>query len=479
MGYLETFNNSIEYNEKIGDNGFSIGPSVSIYKENVNTKVKYVKCPSYKLTYDKSTTNLFNNGFNIKRVWDENGLIFENNNPVTDFEIVVTENDIIYTADGTGFSYVNPLIMISPSYYETIEVSLPNDDILETDGFGFLLYSNNKYGVFGGPVKQLKFPDGFGHINGKMYIPSSVLNQFEADKFSLYVEREDKILTSSMKFTGVDNKIEIDTERNANGIPILPENVYIEFLTLESEIVLDDYNDGVFMRVTAGENEMFQIFPIIAFKEQNAQVIDNKKLVTTLGGSLSDMDYEVCFCHITWENNEPLTSIIDYDLIEETTAKVSIPLNAKNITKTSDKNFTIKYEPYNRFKGLMLKGTNIINIYDSLKNITQLEGTQFHDCNFLTKLVIPNTVTKILDSNIFNDCQNLEYIELPNTITNIEKLHFYDLPSLKTIVCYANIQDQISVYNIAKEGVIKVPFGSDTSCWDSFVRNYDWKIEYI
>lgn len=482
MGYLETFNNSIEYNEKIGDNGFSIGPFVSIYEENGKTKVKYVKRPSYKLTYDKTATKLFNTGYNIKRVWDENGLIFENNNPVTDFEIVVTENDIIINNAGTGFDYVNPLIMLNPPYYETIEISLDNDNILESDTFGILLSKDREYGVIGGRITQLHFQDGFGLINGKIFLPGGMINETTADSFSFYIERDNKILNTIINFIGVDAKTENETDRDVDGLPVLPQNMYMDYMTLESDVELDDFNNGVYMRlsVPSGE-EMTQIFPISVLKESNCQVIDNKKVIWPLGASIGDNHGKICLCHITWENNEPMSSIIDYSLIEETIVKVSATLNAVNITKTSDTNFTLKYEPYNRFKGLSLRDVNVSNIYDSLKNVTQLERMQFYNCDFLTKLVVPNTVTTIIYGDAFENCKNLEYIELPNTITNIEVLRFYDLPSLKTIVCYAQTKQShiFSVTNVPEGGVIKVPFGSDTSCWDNFVKKYDWTIEYI
>lgn len=482
MGYLETFNNSIEYNEKIGDNGFSIGPFVSTCEENGNTKVKYVKRPSYKLTYDKSATKLFNSGYNIKRVWDKNGLIFENNNPVTDIEIVVTENDIRINSAGTGFEYVNPLIMLNPPYYETIEISLDNDNILESDAFGILLSKDHEYGVIGGRITQLHFQDGFGLMNGKIFLPGGMINETTAESFSFYVQRNGQILKTIINFIGVNEKGEFEVDRDVDGLSVLPKNMYIDNLIIESDVELDDFNNGVYMHMSNSDGqEDMTIFPISELKESNCQIIDNKKVIWPLGASLGDFQFKICLCHITWEDNEPMSSIIDYDLIEETIVKFSATLNAVNITKTSDTNFTIKYEPYNRFKGLSLRNTNVSNIYDSLKNVTQLEKMQFYKCDFLTKLVIPNTVTTIIGSDAFEGCKNLEYIELPNTITNIETLRFYDLSSLKTIVCYAQATQShiFSVNNVPKGGVIKIPFGSDTSCWDDFVKYYDWTIEYI
>lgn len=481
MGYLDTFNNSIEYNEKIGDNGFSIGPFVSIYEENGDTKVKYVKRPSYKLTYDKSAIKLFNSGYNVKRVWDKNGLIFENNNPVTDIEIVVTENDIRINSDGTAFEYANPLIMLNPPYYETVEISLDNGNILESDAFGILLYKDFEYGVIGGPITQLHFQEGFGLINGKILLPGGMINETTAGSFSFYVQRNGQILNAIIKFIGVNEKGEFDADRDVDGLPVLPKNVYIDSLTLESDIELDDVNNGVYIHMSNSDGqEGMQIYPISALKESNCQIIDNKKVIWPLGASIGDYHFKMCLCHVTWENNEPMSAIIDYSLIEETMVKVSASLNAANITKTSDTNFTIKYEPYNRFKGVSLRDINVSNIHDSLKNVTQLEGMQFYNCNFLTKLVIPNTVTRI-SNDVFEACDNLAYVELPDSITNIETLRFYDLPSLKTIVCYAQPKQShiFSVSRISKGGVIKVPFGSDTSCWDDFVKYYDWTIEYI
>lgn len=488
MGYLETFNNSIEYNEEIGDNGFSIGPSVAIYEENNKTKVKYVKRPSYKLTYDKSATKLFKNGYNIKRVWDESGILFENNNPLTNIEMVVNETDIEFNDAGTDFKYVNPNIMLNPPYYETIEISLDNDNILETDTFGALLYDGSKYGVIGGLITQLQFEEGFGLINGKMILPNGVTSETSAISFSFYIQRDNKILKTIIKFIGIDGRVEIEAERDADGVPVLPKNTYIDYAIIESDVELDDFNDGVYMRVSNSDGEeLEQIASINQLKQSqaaggNIQVFENKKVILAVNQSVGDYNYNICFCHITWENNEPDTTYIDYTLITEITAKVYVRANAGSLTKTSDTDFTIKYEPYNRFQGVSLKDTNVSNIYDSLKNVTQLERPLFSNCKFLTKLVIPNTVTTVdANGDLFKNCDKLEYVELPDSITNIEKLKFDGLPSLKTIVCYAqaNQPHVFFVNNVAEGGVIKVPFGSETSCWDIFVKTHNWTIEYI
>lgn len=491
MGYLETFNNSIEYNEEIGDNGFSIGPSVATYEENNKTKVKYVKRPSYKLTYDKSATKLFKNGYNIKRVWDESGILFENNNPLTNIEMVVNETDIEFNDAGTDFKYVNPNIMLNPPYYETMEISLDNDNILETDSFGILLYDGSEYGVMGGLITQLRFEEGFGLIDGKMILPNGVTSETSetsAISFSFYIQRDNKILKTIIKFIGIDGRVEIEAERDADGVPVLPKNTYMDYAIIESDVALDDFNDGLYLRVSSPDGEGgYQISSINQLKQSqssggNVQVFENKKVTLPVNQSIGDYNYNICFCHITWKNNEPDTEVIDYTLITEVTAKVYVRANAGSLTKTSDTDFTIKYEPYNRFQGVSLNDTNVSNIYDSLKNVTQLTYPLFSYCKFLTKLVIPNTVTTVdINGLLFCNCDKLEYVELPGSITNIEKLKFEDLPSLKTIVCYAQVTQPhvFFVDNVAEGGVIKVPFGSDTSCWDVFVKTLNWTIEYI
>ena len=484
MGYLETFNNSIEYNEKIGNNGLSIGPSVSIYEENNETKVKYVKRPSYKLTYDKSATKLFYGGYNIKRVWDKNGIILENNNPLTDIEVVVNENDIVLNDDGTAYSYVNSNIMLSPVYAETIEISLDNDNILESDRFTLLGCQNNNYYGFGGLIKQLTFGEGLGLINGKVFFSADFGNEVNVDSFSFFIQRDDKILKTIIKFIGVDIKSEIEADRDADGIPVIPKNIYVNYFSIESDVELDDVNNGLYMYMSDSNGEEgWDIAPISYYKEFGAQIFDNKKMIIPVNGTLDDgMRWKMCLCHITWENNEPMTSIIDYTLIKETTVKIGVALNAAKLTKTSDTDFTIKYEPYNRFQGVSLRDTNVSNIYDSLENVTQINAALFSNCKFLTKLVIPNTVTRIdMNGDLFKNCDKLEYVELPDSITNIEKLEFDGLPSLKTIVCYAQVKQSHVFYpvNVPEGGVIKVPFGNDTSCWRQFISNRNWTIEYI
>lgn len=77
---------------------------------------------------------------------------------------------------------------------------------------------------------------------------------------------------------------------------------------------------------------------------------------------------------------------------------------------------------------------------DYTVNYIPLEG--FEWCSNLRKIVIPNTIDRLLRST-FEHCLNLEYIEIPSSVKIFLPNLFYGCKSLKKIV-YENLKESNS-----------------------------------
>lgn len=76
---------------------------------------------------------------------------------------------------------------------------------------------------------------------------------------------------------------------------------------------------------------------------------------------------------------------------------------------------------------------NCINLESvKLDNITAVENYTFYNCKKLTKVQLPETVTRIW-GYAFNNCESLESIAIPNGVTNVGKDIFKGCTNLKTI----------------------------------------------
>ena len=162
-------------------------------------------------------------------------------------------------------------------------------------------------------------------------------------------------------------------------------------------------------------------------------------------------------------------------------------------------------------QNIIYEGGSIMNpaipmVSVTMLNVTSIEGAAFYDCNTLTAITIPNTVTYIgdyafefctglsaitipdsvtlIDTEAFDECTSLTSVTIGSGVTSINNNAFYSCSSLNSITCYATIAPTISngtFANIKTGGTLYVPSGSDYSTWmqnaNYYLGKYNWSID--
>ena len=158
--------------------------------------------------------------------------------------------------------------------------------------------------------------------------------------------------------------------------------------------------------------------------------------------------------------------------------------------------YTIKTSTKYLNQGLFIDCVNLTNITIP-DSVTSIGSNAFNDCASLTSITIPDSVTEIsqylfgnchnltsvkigsgvtsIGWNAFRDCSNLTSIEIPNRVTSIDDGAFADCTSLSSITCNAAIAptiESMTFQNVASNGVLYYPSGSDYSSWLSHDKYY-------
>lgn len=122
-------------------------------------------------------------------------------------------------------------------------------------------------------------------------------------------------------------------------------------------------------------------------------------------------------------------------------------------------------------------GLTSVTIPDS---VTTIGSYAFTDCSGLTSVVIPDSVTSI-GEYAFLKCGKLTSVTIGSGVTTIGIWAFRSCSKLTSITCYATTAPTLYGYSsvyLPKNGILKVPNGSDYSSWLSILGS-TWTIEYI
>lgn len=135
--------------------------------------------------------------------------------------------------------------------------------------------------------------------------------------------------------------------------------------------------------------------------------------------------------------------------------------------------------------------------------VTYIGNQSFYQCSGLTSITIPSGVTYIgqrafqsckFDSvtvygtvgiQAFSDCTNLTSVTIGNSVDSVLDSAFYNCTNLNEIKALPTTAPRLlssSFRNIKRNGVLKVPNGSDYSTWmqtsNYYLGYYGWTIQY-
>ena len=111
-----------------------------------------------------------------------------------------------------------------------------------------------------------------------------------------------------------------------------------------------------------------------------------------------------------------------------------------------------------------------VSILDSVMNspVTFIRGEAFYDCDNISSIIVPNTVTTIGKLNdgygAFEECSNLISITLPSSIDSLGKYTFWKCGRLETITCLAETAPSVGGSAFTHTPNTKnliVPFGAN------------------
>jgi hypothetical protein len=470
MKYLQTYDSEEIYNTTIGDNLFyGITPNTSLISST--NDVRYLKKPKRTITYENFNNNLFFNGWNIKRIWNDNKVIFENNNEIKKHKIVITSEDVIIPETGIYFPYVNPEIAVTSPICNNIVISC--DDGIDTSLDHIILafhMQDGRWAGIGGPINKSTL------VDGKLRLPTNIFNtiDFVGEWFAVIYQTDVKMKTTTIEWEGPDSKIEEYIETRGGDVLEITDG-FINWIKITALTDLNE-TDGVFISLVSDGVVVYTAVAPIKDLKDSGLMIDNKTFIYPIGGNIGS-NIKMGFCGVSYDENSEVVQepayLIDCNItVQRFLNPALIDINLL----VGDK---ITVETYHRSYPPTVRGTNIRTLSSDFFKYNQHIGErQFEDCAYLTELKIPNGVTQI-SGDAFNNCINLTNVILPKTLSSWSMNVFNGCSALKDITCHAPITQNLFYPDKApKGGIIRIPKGTDIVYLSDFIKK-EWTIEFI
>ena len=104
-------------------------------------------------------------------------------------------------------------------------------------------------------------------------------------------------------------------------------------------------------------------------------------------------------------------------------------------------------------------------------SVTKIEQATFYDCSGLTSVTIPNSVTEI-GIGAFQNCTKLTSVTIPNSVTKIEQTTFYNCSALTSITIPNSVTkiDDYVFYNCSALTSITIPNSVTSITYSAFYR---------
>lgn len=475
MKHFKKYENSHEYEQSIKYNGYVKDlPHMSILMEDGVAMPNYISDPLRIATYE-GPTKLFYDDYNIKKVMVGDEVLYENtNDPIID-TITVTPENLVVNSNGT-ISHCDPGILIDLTKVQEVEISVDGGLLPGDEAYLVGRFQDNNLSAFGGFVSGI-LPNG----TVKQYFDTISITT--DNKLTMQIYRDDKPLVTYIKYATIPLSLtEISHESVKNGIPELPQNIFINVVRIG--INVDITSPDIFLAILM-DGEIMGVFP----GSEMGPLPENIKYF--------DMPLEQEF-------NVP-TQVGWIRLVDEETEEFVYLDNTITCYQTvspsklySEHDITIKYEPFNRFYPIRFCGTNVTNFNKNANRhniMTELNPLVYQNCSKLKNLVIPQHIDTIPFEALVG-LKSLESITLPQ---NLEEFHINaiaDCSNLKEIIFLGLNAPHIPSYaalegnTFPRMGVIKIP--ANSSGYDKLIKELNkhagiipgdslanWTLEYI
>lgn len=479
MKYLQIYDEHSDYNTSIGDNAYyDVFPNVSLISSDKKNP-KFLKYPKHTVTYENFDNGLLKNGCNVKRIWNDGKIMYENPSDMTPQQVTVTSNDFNFNHMGFPVN-VRPDIVIKASIVDKAILTCENG-VNENDNLVIIFkvpYNQQYQTEWMGLSAFTSNPGVYELINGEIvWSQPFFMNVNAYNEWFIYVVDgiTKAIKPTTINFIGPSQITETKSENRGDNLTRLPGDKFIRYVIVTSLIELDDKNHGFFMRY----DDYTEVLPVWVIKEYG-MMTDNQTFYWPLMEQMGIDNVECGFCEVTYINEDEwlqeASSFIDCDITIYTETPSADSIDTSKFTSNE-----VTFEVYNRFYPLYWRETNIKNGDENwLKQVRIIPNNCFSDCTYLTEINIPKSVTEILE-HAFYGCTNLTKVTLPNTLTTLHSDAFHSCASLKDITCHATVGGNVNfsaLGSIPKGGIIRVPEGTDMNYLTNFVRN-GWEIKFI
>ena len=481
MSHLQLFNTIEDLSNEMLDNGNALLPGVGLVH---GTKtICYLNKPIRKTIYENFDNGLFDNHVNIKRIWNNDTLIYNNNGAVQDFEIVVQPEDAILTTQGNATISNYDCVIASANVIGNITISIEGE-ILPTDTLALIVrFPDFTYHGFWGQIKNfnnLELKDGCIILPFNGFTNDS--NVSNSGAFTIFIARDDIKLPTKIQFKGVAWQEKLLYQSVGENLAFIPKELNPQQIEISIEGELDLEKHALYMGGILDGQEAYSVLPLGIIKNYYL-IEDNCIKICVLGTSLSEgmFDCALGVCEIEYDENGE--AIGEYEnqkpghLIDSNIVVIN-ECNLNKIDVTQLVGNEITFETFNRFFTPSFNGTNLKVLSNkALKYNRVLLANTFQECTYLEHITLPNGLIDI-NQSAFDSCTNLKSIVIPKTVENCEDIDFRNCSLLNDMTYHCKITKEITFDPSSQNGIIRVPEGTDLSYLVRFT-NKGWTVEFI
>ena len=169
--------------------------------------------------------------------------------------------------------------------------------------------------------------------------------------------------------------------------------------------------------------------------------LSKSKIFAALQGLLADMEARTLLSIFLLASAQKDLSMCSFRLFGLQKPKEmevwSTEVTEEDLKNAVEDEFGVKYSK--DWKRVLKSPTDLDGVYSIKKGVKIIGKRAFAFCNFLTNIIIPESVTNI-GEHAFSCCYSLTSINIPESVTNIEKAAFSCCDSLTSI----NIPDSVT-----------------------------------